>query len=94
MSLEKLEGQKGVLRILVYLYQHGDTNFQRIVDEGNLYDRIVRNSLPILKNPSLISTKIDKISYPRKNMIFITEKGKRIAEKLMEIEEIMREGEL
>ena len=92
MPLEKLEGQKGVLRILVYLLYHGETNFQRIVDESDLYDRIVRNSLPILKDAGLVSTKIDNTSYPPKNMISLTEKGKRIAEKLMEIEEIMSEG--
>lgn len=89
MPLEKLEGQKGVLRILVYLLDHGETNFQRIVDESDLYDRVVRNSLPILKDAGLISTKIDNASYPPKNMISLTEKGERIAEKLKTIEEIL-----
>lgn len=86
MSLEKLEGQKGVLRILVYLFEHGETNFQRIVDGSSLYDRIVRNSLPILKDAGLVSTRIDDTSYPPKNMISLTEKGKGVANKLKEIE--------
>ncbi len=92
MSLEKLEGQKGVLRILVYLNEHGETNFQKIVDDSSLYDRIVRNSLPILKDAGLISTKIDNSSYPPKNMISLTQKGKRIGSKLKEIDEILMEG--
>ncbi len=92
MSLEKLEGQKGVLRILVYLDEHGETNFQKIVDDSSLYDRIVRNSLPILKDAGLISTKIDNSSYPPKNMISLTQKGKRIGSKLKEIDEILMEG--
>ncbi len=91
MPLEKLEGQKGVLRILVYLFDHGETNFQRIIDESDLYDRIVRNSIRILKDVGLISTKIDNTSYPPKNMISLTEKGKRIAENIRKIEEIMNE---
>ena len=89
MPLEKLEGQKGVLRILVFLLEHGETNFQKIIDESNLYDRIVRNSLPILKDSGLVSTRIDKTSYPPKNMISLTEKGKDVASKVKEIEDIM-----
>ena len=94
MPLEKLEGQKGLLRILVYLFDHGETNFQRIVDDSNLYDRIVRNSIPILKDAGLVSTRIDDTSYPPKNMISLTKKGKQIAEKLREIEEILSKNNL
>lgn len=89
MPLEKLEGQKGLLRILVFLLEHGETNFQKIIDESNLYDRIVRNSLPILKDSGLVSTRIDNTSYPPKNMISLTEKGKHVASKMKEIEDIM-----
>ena len=89
MPLEKLEGQKGVLRILVFLLEHGETNFQKIIDDSNLYDRIVRNSLPILKDSGLVSTRIDNTSYPPKNMISLTEKGKDVASKVKEIEDIM-----
>lgn len=89
MFLEKLEGRKGILRILVFVYEHGETNFQKIIDESDLYDRIVRSNLPILKGAGLISTRIDSTSYPHKNMISLTEKGKKIAEKLKEVEVIL-----
>ena len=91
MLLSKLEGQKGILRILTFIRDRGETNFQKIIDETDLYDRIVRNSLPILKELNLIETRIDKTSYPYKNMISLTEKGKKVAEKLKEIEVILLE---
>lgn len=89
MSLSKLEGQKGILRILTFILDKGETNFQRIVDQTDMYDRIVRNSLPILRELELISTRIDKSTYPYRNMISLTDKGKKVAEKLKEIEEII-----
>ena len=87
--MKSWKAKKSLLRILVYLLDHGETNFQRIVDDSNLYDRIVRNSLPILKDAGLVSTRIDDASYPPKNMISLTEKGKNVANKLKEIETLL-----
>lgn len=89
MSLAAIEGQKGVLRTLVYLYDNGESNFQKIADSPGLYDRIVRNSLSILNEQGLIRQRIDNSSYPPKNMLSLTEKGKRVAEKLKEIDDII-----
>lgn len=89
MSLARIEGQKGVLRTLVYLYDNGESNFQKIADSPGLYDRIVRNSLAILNEQALIRQRIDNSSYPPKNMISLTEKGKKVAEKLKEIQDML-----
>lgn len=91
MLLEKLEGQKGILRLLVFVYDNGESNFQKIVDEGNLYDRVVRSSVAVLKEINLLTTRVDDSSYPRKNMVSLTERGETIAKKLKEIEKVLGE---
>jgi predicted transcriptional regulator len=88
-AIEEIEGQKGVLRLLVYLYNVEEVNFQKILDETNLYARIVKNSVAILEKNGLAITKVDRTSYPPKNMVSLTKKGKRVAEKIKEIEEII-----
>lgn len=88
-SIENIEGQKGVLRLLIYLNKVGKANMQRIVNETNLYPRIVKSSTTLLEKEGLVSTSIDRKSYPPKNIVFLTDKGKRIAEKMKEIEGIL-----
>ena len=46
-------------------------------------------SLELLKEMGLVKTRIDQTKYPARNMISLTEKGKTIAEKLKEIEELL-----
>ncbi len=87
--IKQLEGQKGILRLILYLNEKGETNFQKIVYDSDIYDRILRLSLEKLKDLGLIVTRIDNSSYPPKNMISLTEKGKIVAKKLKEIEEVL-----
>jgi predicted transcriptional regulator len=88
-SIENIEGQKGALRLLIYLNKVGKANMQRIVNETNLYARIVKSSTTLLEKEGLVSTNIDHNSYPPKNMVSLTDKGKRIAEKMKEINDIL-----
>lgn len=89
MSIENIEGQKGSLRLLIYLYMVGEANVQRIVNETNLYPRIVKSSIALLEKEGLISSSVNRSTYPPKNMANLTEKGRKIAEKLKEIEDIL-----
>jgi len=43
-----------------------------------------------LKELELIKTRIDRSSYPPRKMISLTDKGRKVAEKLKEIEEILK----
>ncbi|MEM0160252.1 MAG: transcriptional regulator [Thermoplasmata archaeon] len=88
--IKSLEGQQGILRLLIYLSSVNEVNFQRIVFETDIYDRILRLSLEKLKELGLVKTRIDNSSYPPKNMISLTEKGKKIAEYLKNIEEVLK----
>jgi hypothetical protein len=47
-------------------------------------------SLQKAKKLSLISKKYDRSTYPPRNMMPLTDKGRKVAEKLKEIEEILK----
>lgn len=88
-KIEILEGQKGTLRLLVHLDDKDETNQQRITDETNLYASILRSSVKLLKASGLVKTRVDNSSYPPKNMISLTDKGRRVAKLLKEIEAVL-----
>jgi len=48
-------------------------------------------SLQKAKKLSLISTKSYRSTYPPRNMISLTDKGRKVAEKLKEIEKLLEE---
>lgn len=85
-----LEGQTGNLRVLIYLAEVGETNFQNISDSLPLTGRSLYGSLEKLKSLGLISTRIDKTSYPQRTMLSLTQKGKEVAEHLKMIEAILK----
>jgi DNA-binding HxlR family transcriptional regulator len=91
MSIKEFEGQKGILRLLVYLYEKGETNYYSIIKESDIYDRVLRLSVEKLKELKLVESKINNSTYPPRNMISLTPKGRKVAEKLKEIEEVLSE---
>lgn len=89
MSITDFEGQKGTIRLLLYLYDKRESSLSSILKDTDIYDRIFWKSAEVLKNNGLVETRIDNSSYPPKNMISLTDKGKKVAGKLKEIEEII-----
>ncbi|MGC9193729.1 MAG: winged helix-turn-helix transcriptional regulator [Thermoplasmata archaeon] len=92
MGIKEFEGQKGILRLLVYLYEKGETNYYSIIKESDIYDRVLRLSVEKLRELKLIESRTDNSTYPPRNMISLTPKGRKVAEKLKEIEEILEVG--
>jgi len=91
MNLKNLEGQKGILRILVYLLDKGEVSIQNITDNTDLYYNIVKKSSSLLREYGLANTRVDNSTYPPRNMLSLTEKGKRVAEHLKKVEEMLEE---
>jgi len=89
MNIRELEGQSGILRLPLLLLEKGEMGYYSIIKESDLYDRILRNSLDKLKKLGLVKTRIDTSTYPSRIMISLTDKGRRVAEKLKEIEEML-----
>jgi len=91
MAIKDLEGQKGILRVLMLLKDKGEINYYSIIKESDLYDRVLRLSLEKLKELRLIESRLDNSTYPPRNRISLTDKGRKVAEKLKEIEEVLVE---
>ena len=92
MSVFDFEGQKGTIRLLLYLYGKEEVSLSIILKETDIYDRIFWKSAEVLKADKLVNTRVDNTSYPPKNMVSLTNKGKRVAEKFKEIADIISEG--
>jgi len=91
MMIKDLEGQKGILRVLILLKDKGEINYYSIIEESDLHDRVLRLSLEKLKELRLIEARLDNSTYPHHNMISLTDKGRKVAEKLKEIEKVLEE---
>jgi len=86
-----LEGQAGNLRVPIYLSNVDKTNFQSIVEGLPLTGRSLYSVIDKLKELGLIKTRIDRSSYPPRNMISLTDKGRKVAEYLKKIEKVLEE---
>ena len=88
MSTAKLQ-RKGVLEILLYLHKHGKASRKNLRDNVDaVLETIYKTSLPTLKVLGLIKeTRTHK--FPFTVEIFLTEKGKKVAKKLLEINELL-----
>jgi len=91
MNLKNLVGQKGILRILVYLLDQGEVSIQNITDNTDLYYSIVKKSSSLLSEYGPVNTGVDSSTYPPRNMISLTEKRKKVAEHLKKVEEVLEE---
>jgi len=89
--MRTLEGQAGNLRVLIYLSNVDETNFQSIVERLPLTGRSLYSVIDKLKELELIKTRIDRSSYPPRNMISLTDKGRKVAEYLKKIEKVLEE---
>ena len=88
--IKVLEKQSGLIRLLIYLNDKSPINVQSIVDDSDIYPNIMYASIKKAKSLSLIEDKIDNSKYPPRNVLYLTERGKKVAEKLKEIEEILK----
>ena len=77
-----IEKQSGFLRLLLYLDEHGEQAITEILDGSGIPVHQLYASIEMAKKWKLVSSRIDKSSYPNRNLIGITEKGKISTEKL------------
>ena len=88
--IKVFEKQSGLIRLLIYLVDQEPINVQSVTENTDIYPNIMYASLHKAKKLSLISKKYDRSTYPPRNMMSLTDKGRKVAEKLKEIEEILK----
>ena len=91
MKLYDFEGQKGVLRLLMHLRSSGkEVSAGAVTLETDIYYRVLIKSLRILEDMGLAKSRVDSTTYPPKRIITLTEKGRKVADRLIEIENILQ----
>lgn len=90
MLITKLQ-KSGVMEILLYLKKNSKASRSDLRDNIDVVlTTLYKTSLPTLKEACLIHEETTK-KFPYSVYIGLTEKGRRIAEKLVEIEAILEE---
>lgn len=79
------EKQSGLIRTLIYLLDNSPINVQAIIDNTDIYPNIMYASLKKASDLGLIIQTTDASKYPPRNMISLSERGKRVAELLSQI---------
>ena len=79
--------------MMLYLEGKGEDTFQEIEDNLDLYYGAVYRSVERLKELGLVKQDINTMTKPPSNIIRLTEKGKLVAQKMKEIEEILHGGD-
>jgi len=76
------------MKILIFLLNEKEARYESLKGKfGSAYSSVSR-----LKQMKLVDAKIDNSKFPNEEIISLTDKGKEVAQKLKEIEEIL-EGE-
>ncbi len=73
----------------MFLREHEEYLLSDIWDEAGISINQGYKALEKARDLGLISTRTDSSKYPPRNIISLTQKGKKIASKLREIEEIL-----
>ena len=74
---------------MLILLDEAEVNFQRFIDDFNFSSTTLYRTISQLKSIDLVKSRIDNTSYPARNMISLTPKGKKVAELLKKIEEVL-----
>jgi len=81
--------QRGCTHILLYLLDEETAMVSQLVRRLPITQDPIYKALPILVSLGLIKEKLEA-KFPRRRMFSLTEKGRRVAEKLNEIEAILK----
>lgn len=88
--VKALETQSGAMRLLMYLMK-GPSYVTLILKETDIPNIQLLRSVNLLLDLKLIQKKVDSSTYPKRNIITLTNKGKLVAQKVKEIEALLKE---
>jgi DNA-binding PadR family transcriptional regulator len=93
VSIRILEKQSGILRLIVFLHDKKDYMLSDIWEHAEISVHQGYESLAKCKELGLVRSRLDDSKYPPRNLISLTPRGKKVAQKLKEIEDLLNEGE-
>ncbi|MEM3830238.1 MAG: hypothetical protein QXP36_13650 [Conexivisphaerales archaeon] len=87
------EKQSKSIGSMKYLRSYPPISAYSVNDNTDIYPNLMYPSLKKAEELGLISSRTDNKTYPPRNVSFLTDKGKKVAKKLKEIEGIHGRGE-
>jgi len=92
MSIKTLENQVGLLQVILFLHKHKKSYMNEIRIKTNINIETLYNALKKANELGLIREEPADVGFGRpKRWIYLTDKGKKVAVLLVEIEKIMKE---
>lgn len=92
MDIDRLENQVGILQILLYVFRKKKTFLSEIIYEAKINQQATYNALKKLNDLKLIREEPEAAGFGRpKRWLYLTERGKKVAEELVKIEKILKE---
>ena len=88
-KIRVFEKQSGLLRLIVFLDEQDEYLLSKIWADAGISINQGYRSVEKAKQMGLIRQKVDASSYPPKNLISLTPKGKKVAELLKKIEVVL-----
>ena len=90
--LKIIEKQSEFFRLISYLDFAGENPLTTVLEETGIPVHQLYSSIEKGKELGLISTVIDRSKYPPRSIVSLTVKGKKVAEKIGEILNILKLG--
>ena len=88
-QLRVLEKQSGFLRLIYYLGENGEKTITEIMEGADIPVHQLYASIEKALQLKLVKRRIDRSTYPNRNLISLTTRGKRLALKLKEITDLL-----
>ena len=88
--LKIIEKQSGFFRLISYLYSTEGKPLTTVLEETEIPVHQLYSSIEKGKELGLISTSVDISKYPPRSILSLTVKGKKVAEKIGEILNILK----
>ena len=87
--LKAIEKQSGFLRLIVFLSREGEKALTSILRGTDIPVHQLYSSIEKAKELRLVNTRVDNASYPARSLVSLTDKGKKLSEKINEMMELI-----
>ena len=88
-AIRVMEKQSGFLRLMVFLSKEGEKPLTLILKETDIPVHQLYSSIEKAKELRLVNTTVDNASYPARSLVSLTDKGKKLSEKINEMAELI-----
>lgn len=88
--IDRFDELTAVIRLLLFLYQHPKSNVSSIIAQSNAGQKAFYSAKKFLEENKLLKIEKNQV-LPYNPLYSLSEKGKRIAQHLVEIEKILNE---